>query len=322
MKVCPSAFLAAALAILLAQPGQAQDYPSKPVRLVVPYSAGGGTDFVARTVAERLTASLGQPIVVDNRAGANGATGSDIVAKAAPDGYTLLIGAAGTLVVAPHLGPLPFDPAKDLVPITNLGTSAFIVAVNPDVPVKTLADLIALAKSQPGKLNYGSSGTGGSPHLATELFQSMAGVQMVHVPYKGLSLAITDLLGDHIQVLFMDVGLAVPFVKDGKVLALAITGSKRSAVLPNVPTVAEAGVPGYDARTWYGLLAPAGTPRPIVDRLAAEANKALDSPGMRAKLATQGLEAAGGTPEQFASFIRSESAKWAQVIKNANIKIQ
>jgi tripartite-type tricarboxylate transporter receptor subunit TctC len=306
----------------VAAPVQAQEYPVRPIRMVVPYAAGGGTDFVARAVSERLAASLDQPVVIDNRAGANGATGSDIVAKATPDGYTLLVGAAGTLVVAPHLGRLPFDPTKDLVPITNLGTSAFIVAVNPSLPVKTLAELVAFAKSQPGKVNYGSSGTGGSPHLATELFMSMAGVQMTHVPYKGLSLAITDLLGGHIQVLFVDVGLAVPFVKADKVRALAITGARRSEVLPTVPTVAEAGVPGYDARTWYGLFAPAGTPQPIVDKLAAAANNALESADMKAKLASQGLEAAGGTPVQFASFMRSESAKWAQVIKNANIKIE
>jgi len=217
---------------------------------------------------------------------------------------------------------LPFNPAKDFAPITALGTSAFIVAVNPNVPAKSLAELIALAKEQPGRINFGSSGTGGSPHLAAELFQSMANVRMVHVPYKGLSLAITDLLGGHIQVLFADVGLAVPFIKDGKMRALAITSSNRSPLLPEVPTVTEAGVPGYDARTWYGLFAPAGTPQAIVDRLAAATNKALESNDLRAKLATQGLEAAGGTPAQFASFMRSESSKWERVIREANIKIQ
>jgi tripartite-type tricarboxylate transporter receptor subunit TctC len=309
-------------ACCFATPGQAQDYPSRPIHMVVPYAAGGGTDFVARAVSDKLSTSLGQPVVIENKAGANGALGSDAVAKAAPDGYTLLTGAAGTMVVAPHLGPLPFNPAKDLAPITALGTSAFVVAVNPDVAAKTLPELIALAKEQPGKINFGSSGTGGSPHLAAELFQSMANVKMVHVPYKGLSLAITDLLGGHIQVLFADVGLAVPFIKDGKMRALAITSSNRSPLLPDVPTVSEAGVPGYDARTWYGLFAPAGTPRAIVERLAAAANKALESDDLRAKLATQGLEAAGGTPAQFATFMRSESSKWERVIRQANIKIQ
>jgi tripartite-type tricarboxylate transporter receptor subunit TctC len=309
-------------ACCLAAPGQAQDYPSRPIHMVVPYAAGGGTDFVARAVSDKLSTSLGQPVVIENKAGANGALGSDAVAKAAPDGYTLLTGAAGTMVVAPHLGPLPFNPTKDLAPITALGTSAFIVTVNPNVPAKSLSELIALAKEQPGKINFGSSGTGGSPHLAAELFQSMAHVQMVHVPYKGLSLAITDLLGGHIQVLFVDVGLAVPFIKDGKLRALAITSSKRSPILPEVPTVAEAGVPGYDARTWYGLFAPAGTPQAIVDRLATTTNKALESDDLRAKLATQGLEAGGGTPAQFASFMRSESSKWERVIREANIKVQ
>ena len=224
-KIAARLIATLALACSFVSPGLAQNYPNHPIRMVVPYAAGGGTDFVARADSDKLSTALGQPIVIDNKAGANGSLGSDAVAKAAPDGYTLLTGAAGTMVVAPHLGPLPFDPTKDLAPITALGTSAFIVAVNPDVPAKTLAELIALAKAQPGKINFGSSGTGGSPHLAAELFQAMAKVQMVHVPYRGLSLAITDLLGGHIQVLFVDVGLAVPYIKDGKMRPLAITSS-------------------------------------------------------------------------------------------------
>ena len=255
------------LTAMLAAPHvvRAQAYPSKPIRLVVPYAAGGGTDFVGRAIADKLSAAFGQAIVVDNRAGANGVIGSEIVAKAVADGYTLLIGAAGTLVVAPHLGTLPFDPQKDLAPVTNLATSPFLVAVNPMVAADTIAELIALAKASPGKLSFGSSGTGGAPHLATELFKSLAGVAMLHVPYKGLSPALTDLLGGQIQVLFIDIGLAIPYVKSGKIKALAVTGTSRSNVLPEVPTVAESGVPGYDGRTWYGLFAPAGTPAAIIE---------------------------------------------------------
>ena len=312
------------LTAMLAAPHvvRAQAYPSKPIRLVVPYAAGGGTDFVGRAIADKLSAAFGQAIVVDNRAGANGVIGSEIVAKAVADGYTLLIGAAGTLVVAPHLGTLPFDPQKDLAPVTNLATSPFLVAVNPMVAADTIAELIALAKASPGKLSFGSSGTGGAPHLATELFKSLAGVAMLHVPYKGLSPALTDLLGGQIQVLFIDIGLAIPYVKSGKIKALAVTGTSRSNVLPEVPTVAESGVPGYDGRTWYGLFAPAGTPAAIIEKLTAEAVKALASADLKAKFTTQGLDSAGGTPQQFATFIRDESRKWAKVIKDANIKLE
>lgn len=312
------------LTAMLAAPHvvRAQAYPSKPIRLVVPYAAGGGTDFVGRAIADKLSAAFGQAIVVDNRAGANGVIGSEIVAKAVADGYTLLIGAAGTLVVAPHLGTLPFDPQKDLAPVTNLATSPFLVAVNPMVAADTIAELIALAKASPGKLSFGSSGTGGAPHLATELFKSLAGVAMLHVPYKGLSPALTDLLGGQIQVLFIDIGLAIPHVKSGKIKALAVTGTSRSNVLPEVPTVAESGVPGYDGRTWYGLFAPAGTPAAIIEKLTAEAVKALASADLKAKFTTQGLDSAGGTPQQFATFIRDESRKWAKVIKDANIKLE
>ena len=316
--------LALVLTAMLAAPHvvRAQAYPSKPIRLVVPYAAGGGTDFVGRAIADKLSAAFGQAIVVDNRAGANGVIGSEIVAKAVADGYTLLIGAAGTLVVAPHLGTLPFDPQKDLAPVTNLATSPFLVAVNPMVAADTIAELIALAKASPGKLSFGSSGTGGAPHLATELFKSLAGVAMLHVPYKGLSPALTDLLGGQIQVLFIDIGLAIPYVKSGKIKALAVTGTSRSNVLPEVPTVAESGVPGYDGRTWYGLFAPAGTPAAIIEKLTAEAVKALASADLKAKFTTQGLDSAGGTPQQFATFIRDESRKWAKVIKDANIKLE
>src|SRR5512134_3125871 len=298
----------------------AQAYPSKPVRLVVTFAAGGGTDYVARAVAPALGEALGQPIVVENRAGANGAVGAEAVAKSPADGYTLVVGAAGTLVVAPHLQKLPFDTFRDFAPVSLLATSPFIVTVNPSVPAGSIRELIALAKAQCGKINFGSSGTGGAPHLATELFESMAGIDMVHVPYKGLGPAITDLIGGQIQVVFADVGLVTGHIKGGKLKGLAVSGGGRSSAVPELPTVAEAGVPGYSAGTWYGILAPAGTPPAVVSRLSDEVRKALASPSIRANLVAQGVEPAGNTPEAFTAFMREEHAKWGKVIREAGIK--
>lgn len=298
----------------------AQAYPSKPVRLVVTFAAGGGTDYVARAVAPMLGEALGQPIVVENRAGANGAVGAEAVAKSAPDGYTLVVGAAGTLVVAPHLQKLPFDTFKDFAPVSLLATSPFIVTVNPSVPAGSIRELIALAKANAGKINFGSSGTGGAPHLATELFESMAGIDMVHVPYKGLGPAITDLIGGQIQVVFADVGLVTGHIKGGKLKGLAVSGSGRSSTMPELPTVAEAGVSGYSAGTWYGILAPAGTPADTVSRLSDEVRKVLASPAIQASFASQGVEPAGNSPAAFTAFMRDEYAKWGKVIREAGIK--
>jgi tripartite-type tricarboxylate transporter receptor subunit TctC len=313
--------LAFLLALGLAAPAFAQPYPSKPVRFIVTFAAGGGTDLLARTVAPRLSDGLGQPVVVENRAGANGAIGADFVAKSAPDGYTLCVCAAGTLAIGPHLTKQPFDPLKDLAPVSLLANSPFVVTVNPGVKANTLRELIALAKAQPGKINFGSSGNGGSPHLSTELFKSMAGVDMVHVAYKGLGPGIADLMGGQIQVMFADVNLVVPHIKSGKLRALAFTGAHRSPALPDLPTVAEAGVPGYAAGTWYGVLAPAGTPAPIVARLSDEIRKALALPEVQSALIAQGVEPAGTTPAQFADYLRDEHAKWGKVIREAKIKI-
>jgi tripartite-type tricarboxylate transporter receptor subunit TctC len=301
----------------------AQSYPAKPVRLIVTFAAGGGADFIGRTVGGKLSELLGQPVVVENRAGANGALGAELVAKAAPDGYTLLIGAAGTVAVAPHLNPkLPFDTFKDFAPISLLATSPFVVTVNPGVPAKSVRELIELAKAGAGKINFGSSGTGGSPQLAGELFKSMAGVNMVHVPYKGLAPAITDLMGGQIQLLFADVGLVNPHLKSGKLRGLAVTGTQRSALAPDLPTVSEAGVPGYAAGTWYSLLAPAGTPGPIIARLSEDTRKALASPEVRTALVNQGNEPAATTPAEAAAFLRDEHAKWGKVIRDAAIKLE
>ena len=301
----------------------AQQYPARPLRMVVTFAAGGGADFVARAVAPRLGEALGQPVVVDNRPGANGALGADIVAKSAPDGYTLLLGAAGTIVVAPHLGAkLPFDALKDFAPVSLVAISPFVVTINPSVRASSIKELIALAKSGAGKLNYGTSGTGGSPQLATELYKSMAGIAMTHVPYKGLAPALTDLIGGQIQVVFADVGLVKGHIAGGKLKGLAVTSAARSAAMPDLPTVAESGVPGYAAGTWYAIFAPAGTPPDIVARLSAEARKALELPDIKASFTAQGIEAAGGTPEQLAGFVREEFAKWGKVVKDAGIKAE
>jgi tripartite-type tricarboxylate transporter receptor subunit TctC len=313
------------LAFVFALPdiAAAQAYPSKPLRMVVTFAAGGGADFVARAIAPKLGEALGQPVLVDNRPGANGALGADLVAKAAPDGYTLLLGAAGTMVVAPHLGAnMPFDPAKDLAPASLVAISPFVVTLNPSVQANSVRELIALAKAKPGKINYGTSGTGGSPQLATELFKSMAGVNMVHVPYKGLAPALTDLIGGQIQVVFADVGLVKGHIAGGKLKGLAVTSGARTSAMADLPTVAEAGVPGYAAGTWYGIFAPAGTPADIVSRLSAEIRKLLALADIKAAFVAQGVDPAGDTPEQFAAFMREESAKWGMVIRDAGIKAQ
>jgi tripartite-type tricarboxylate transporter receptor subunit TctC len=302
---------------------QAQTYPAKPLRLIVTFAAGGGADFVARTLAPRLGESLGQPVLVDNRPGANGALGADLAAKAPPDGYTVLLGAAGTLVVSPHLGAsLPFDPLKDLEPVSLAATSPFVVTLNPSVPANSIRELIALAKASPGKINYGTSGTGGAPQLATELFKSMTGTNMTHVPYKGLAPALTDLIGGQIQVVFADLGLVKGHIAGGKLKGLAITGAARSSAMPELPTVAEAGVPGYSAGTWYGILVPAGTPADIVGRLSSETRKVLALPDVKAAFGAQGIEPAGTAPAAFGAFMREESGKWSKLIQEAGIKAQ
>ena len=302
---------------------QAQAYPSKPIRLIVTFAAGGGTDLAARAVAPKLAEAPGQPVVVENRAGANGAVGAEATAKSPADGYTLMVGAAGTLAVAPHLNAkLPFDPFKDFAPVSLLATSAFVVSVNPSVKAQSIRELVALAKASPGSLTFGSSGTGGAPQLAGELFKSQAGVNLLHVPYKGLGPAITDLLGGQIQVVFADVGLVTAHLKAGRLRGLAITSGSRSSMLPDLPTVSESGVPGYAAGTWYGVFAPAGTPSGIVARLSEEVRRVLALPEVRAALVAQGVEAAGNSPEQYAVFLREEHAKWGRVIAEAGIRAE
>jgi tripartite-type tricarboxylate transporter receptor subunit TctC len=316
------ALLAFAALVPLVTPAAGQAWPDKPIRLIVTFPAGGGADYVARAIAPGLSQALGQSVVVENRGGANGAIGNEAVARAAPDGYTLLLGAAGPLTIAPHLEKLHFDVFKDLTPVGLVAASPFVLTVNPSVPAKSVSELTALAKAQPGKLNCGSSGTGGAPHLACELYKSITGVKIVHVPYKGLAPAITDLLGGRVQVLFADVGLVASHVKGGTLRGLAVTSAQRSPALPDLPTMIEAGVPGYTAGSWYAVLAPAGTPASVVDRVNAELSKLVASADIRAQFEKQGLTPGGGKPADFGRLMRDDYDKWGKLIRETGIKVE
>jgi tripartite-type tricarboxylate transporter receptor subunit TctC len=298
----------------------AQAYPSKPMRLIVAFPPGGTNDIVARSVAQRLSERLGQQMVVENRPGANGALGAEVAAKSAPDGYTLFI-AAVNHVVLPSLYPkLPYDIERDFTPVVLLAIVPIVVTVNPSLRVKSIAELIALAKAKPGALNYASSGNGAGTHLAGELFKMQAGISLTHVPYKGSGPAMIDLIGGQVQLMFADLPSATAQIKGGKLRALAVGSPRPSLLVPDLPTVAASGLPGYEAYTWVGIMAPAGTPKDIVARLNTEAVAALGRPDLKEALAAQGAEAAPGTPEQFGAHIKSELAKWSQVVKTAGIR--
>jgi len=306
-----------------AAPVSAQDYPTRPITLVVPYAAGGGNDVMARTVADTMSRELGQQIVVENRAGAGGTIATRQVAKSAPDGYTLVIGGTGTLAVNPTLySNVGYDPRKDFAPVGLIGTSALIVLVHPSVPATSIPELIALAKKEPGKLNYASAGVGSGIHLGTVLFEHMADVKLTHVPYRGTGPALTDLLGGHVAIYFSSLPSAVGIVKDGKVRALGVTGSKRSPVFPDVPTVAEAGLAGYEAVLHYGIAAPAGTPRAIVDKLNAALRTAVAAPETQQRMATEGTEPLASTPEEYAADIDREETKWSAIVRQSGAKAE
>jgi tripartite-type tricarboxylate transporter receptor subunit TctC len=308
------AALISALSVFAA-PALAADYPTKPIRMIVGFAPGGGTDTTARAISVKLTDLLGQQVIIDNRAGAAGNIATEMVAKANPDGYTLLLGTIAALAINPSLyrTKLPFDSVKDFAPIIQAVDSTNILSLHPSVPANTVKELIALAKTKP--LNYGSSGVGGTGHLAGELFNTMAGVKMTHIPYKGGGPAMIDLVGGQVQLVFATAASAVPQIKAGKIKGVAVTTAKRSALMPNIPTIAESGLPGFDANNWYGLLAPAKTPRPIINRLNAEVTKVLAMPDVKNFLFNQGLDPAPGTPEQFGAYIKSEMTKWAKVVK-------
>ncbi|QET06569.1 tripartite tricarboxylate transporter substrate binding protein [Cupriavidus pauculus] len=307
---------------MAAMAGPEDTYPDKAVRIVVPFAAGGSTDVVARILAEKLQAQFKQPFVVDNRAGASGNIGAELVAKAPADGYTLLMGATGILSINDHLyGKLNYNAQKDFVPVAYATENANILVVSPSLPVKDVSSLVALAKSKPGTLSFASSGPGSSTHLSGELFKSMAGLNLLHVPYKGSSAALTDLLGGNVSMLFDNAPSSIGFVQQGKLRALAVTSRQRIPGLPNVPTLDEAGIKGYESLSWSGVVAPAGTPRPIVMKLNRAIDQILKSDDVRNKLVQLGVEPVGGPPEDFAKLIETEHTKWGTVIKTADIKL-
>ncbi len=316
-------FVATTLGIALAAASSAapaQEYPAKAVRLVVPFLAGGSTDMVGRTVAQKLSEMWGQAVVVDNRPGGGTTIGTDIVAKSPPDGYTLLVTPAPFTINPSLLAKLPYDALNDFAPITLINTTPLVVVVNPGVPAKSIKELIALAKAKPGKLNYGSSGTGGSNHLAGELFNAMAGVKMVHIPYKGNAGALIDLVGGHVDVVFNGLTSALPLIKSGKLRALAVTSRTRAGALPDLPTMNEAALKGFEAVAWNGLTAPARTPREVIAKINSDVIRVVSSPELNERLKAEGSDPVGNTPEQYAAFLRDEIAKWAKVIKFASVK--
>ncbi len=311
------------LVAALAREAAAQPYPTKPIRVVVPYAAGGITDILARALGQKLGETLGQPIVIDNRPGANSQVGAEIVARAAPDGYTLLVSADTTFVMTPHLMPkLSYDPLVDFVPVSGLGISPQALVVHPSVPANTVSELIALARAKPGELNYGTFGIGSSGHLNIELLQSLTGARFTAVHYKGAAPALTDLLGGHIQMMIVSIGLITQGWQAGQLKVLGFGSEQRIAQYHDIPTIAET-LPGYEAASWYGLVAPAGTPREIVDKLSAETQTIFAEPAFREKfLAPSMIFSIAGTPEAFAARIKSDYAKWGKVIKEANVKVE
>lgn len=313
----------AILALMLAA-GTAlgQGYPSKPIRMVVPYPAGGTTDLLGRGIAQKMTEALGQQVLVENRTGAGGSIGSDAVAKSKPDGYTLVMGTIASHAINPNLYPhLAYDAVKDFAPVALVATLPNLLVVNPSVPAKTVKELIALARSKPGELAFASAGSGTTQHLSGEIFKKMAGVDMLHIPYKGNAPAVTDLVGGQVQVMFDNIPISLQQVRAGKLRALAVTGPKRSHVLPDVPTIAEAALPGYAVTSWFALFAPAGTPENIVAILNRETNKALADPTLRRQLTDQGIEPGSGTPAQLAALIRAEIPRWKKIVAESGARV-
>ena len=317
-----SLFVLAALACVSAG-AHAQTWPARPVRLVVGFAPGGSTDVTARIVAERLSQTFGQQMIVDNRAGAGGNIGADIVAKSNPDGYTVLLATTGVMAFNHYLySKLSYSPEKDLAPVTQIGSLPLILTVPASLPAKSVKDLVALAKAQPGKYSFGSSGVGGATHVTAELFKALAGIDIVHVPYKGSGQMMTDLIGGQVQIAFDQISSSIAFVKSGKLRALGISTAKRSELLPELPTIAEAGVPGDEATSWNGFAVRSGTPRAIVDRLQQETRKAIFVPAVKEKLFELGIEPIGSTPEQFAAHIRAERDKWVPLFRKIGIQPQ
>ena len=300
-----------------------QNYPNRSIRFVVPYAPGGSTDIVARILAQKLSDAMGQQVVVDNRPGAGGSIGADVVAKSPPDGYTMVTAVTGIMAINQYLyRKLPFDPEKDFAPVTQVGSLPLILVVHPSLPAKNVREFIAIAKAKPGQLNYGSSGVGTATHMTTELFKSMAGVDLVHIPYKGSGQVMGDVIGGQLALIFDQIVSSLPHVQGGKLRMLAITSAKRFPSLPDVPTIAESGVPGYESISWAGVAVPAGTPKEIIARLHTEIVKVLAAPDIRERFLRDGIETVGSTPEQFTEHIRRERIKWAKVVKDSGAKAE
>lgn len=322
MRVPPTFCCTAVLLCAIALPAASQPYPAKPVRFVVPFAAGGPTDILARLIAQKLGEALGVSVVVDIRAGAGGTIGTELVAKSPPDGYTLLMGATSTHSIGPSLyARIGYDPIKDFAPVTLVANTPSLLAVHPALPVRSVKDLIALAKSRPGQLSYASAGNGSNNHLAGVLFSKMAGVNMVHIPYKGSGQALVDVIAGQVPLMFNNTASIMPFVRSGKLRAIALASAARSPLLPELPTIAETGLPGFEVRSWHGVFAPAGAPREITARLNAEIVKILRLPDVKERLNAQGVELAGSSPEEFAAFVRKELAKWARLVKESGARI-
>jgi tripartite-type tricarboxylate transporter receptor subunit TctC len=313
-----STFAASNLQGASAQPA----WPERPIRLIVPFGPGGATDIISRLVADRLAEQLGQPIVIENRGGAGGNIGAEAAARAAPDGYTLVMGVVGTHAINPTLFPsVPFDPIQDFSPISLVATAMNVLVVNPDLPARSVQELIALARARPGQLNFGSPGNGSTVQLAGELFKTMTGTDMVHTPYRGAAAAMTDLLAGRVHLMFDNLPSAVPHVRSGRLRALAVTGAERSTALPELPTVAESGLPGYEATTWFALFGPARLPPAIVARLNGAVRVAVGAPGMADRLGALGAEPAAGTPEALTELIRRDTEKWGRVIRLSGARV-
>ena len=323
-QLMPAIALAAA-AFCAAQPALAQSagtYPNKPIHIIVTFTSGGAPDILGRLIGEKLSAAWGQAVIVDNKPGAGGNIGSDFVAKSAPDGYNVVVGTVGTHSINGSLyQSMPFDMVKDFTPVTLLASTPNMLVINNDVPARNLKDFIALGKKE-GKMTFASSGSGTSIHVSGELFKTMTGIDMQHIPYKGRASAIPDLLGGRVTMMFDNMPSSLPLVREGKLRALGVTSAKRSLAAPDIPTLAEAGLPGFEAVSWFALFAPANTPRPIVDKLQAEVSKILKSPDISKRLLDLGLEPAGGTPEELAAYQKSEIAKWSKVVKDSGAKVE
>lgn len=322
MMTGTSRWIGAAAVLLLSATAQAQNYPTKPIRLVVGFPPGGSNDIVARLLAPKLSQLVGTQVVVENRPGANATIGTDLVAKAPPDGYTLLLGSASPLAISPFTYPsIPYDTLRDFAAITTVASTPEMLAIHPALPARNLKELVALAKSQPGKLNFASSGSGGLPHLAIELFKKLGNVNILHVPYKGAGPALTDLLGGHVHGMIMDLPVPLPHVKSGKLRGIAITAEKRTELLPELPTSVEQGMPGVIAVNWFAIMAPAKTPKPIVDRLYTTVVQAATAPDMKDQFRAQGVEAlVQPSPDAFTSFLRKDLERWAKVAKESGAR--